>query len=356
MSQRGRDIIVGLTGIAGAAGIAFLTLIFGYAPGWLQDGYNVTLTMPHASGLQAGSRVRMSGKDIGRIDSVALRGPPAWGVIVAAKIDTLYDVPVAVLIGVESPILGGSPALSLEPRRGKTGNAAAFLVKDGSARLEITDEIPSLASRFAAELRSALKATVTDLRAELGRAQGNLDRLADAWVAVAEHLSALLEPRTPAMVDAADTGGLVGNLSTVLARADERLAELQLVLDGIAVWVNDPTLREQVRALAANANQLAGKLEHGVDRVTEIAQGTADSFDTLVAALVEVSDELSQAITGARTVLARVTDGKGTAARLLNDPAAYESMQDAFERLGLALEEMRMLVEKWQREGLPVKF
>jgi hypothetical protein len=31
-------------------------------------------------------------------------------------------------------------------------------------------------------------------------------------------------------------------------------------------------------------------------------------------------------------------------------------MNDAAERLGKTLDEIRMLVEKWQTEGLPVKF
>ncbi len=354
MSPRARDIIVGLTGITGVLGVGFLMMLFGYAPAWLQEGYQVTLTMPHASGLRAGSRVRMSGKDIGRIASVDLRGPPDWGVVVVAKIDVEHDVPTDAAISVEAPILGGSPALGLEPRRGVAG--AAFLAKDGTARLAITEPIPSLASRFAAELRSALKATVADLRSELSRAQGNLDRLSTAWIEVADHLSDLLEPRSPGTVDAAAPGEMMANLSTVVARADERLVALQSVLDGLSTWVNDDALRDQVGDLATNANALAVKLDGGVDRVTEIAAGAAASFDALVVALVAVSDELSGAIGNARAVLAKVSDGEGTASRMVNDPALYESMQDAFERLDLALEEMRMLVEKWQREGLPVKF
>ena len=53
-----------------------------------------------------------------------------------------------------------------------------------------------IASRFAAELRSGLKATVDDLREELSRSQGNLDRLTDAWVTVGAHLDVLLRPRS----------------------------------------------------------------------------------------------------------------------------------------------------------------
>ena len=351
MSNRARDIIVGLTGMVGVAGVAFLMVVFGYAPAWLEDGYDVTVTMPHASGLREGSRVRFSGKDVGRIKSVVLRGAPKWGVEVVAIIGAAHDVPAGVGISVESPILGGSPALALEPPRDSDGKT--FLPRDGTALLEVREAIPSLASHFAAELRSGLKATVDDLREELSRAQGNLDRLAGAWVSVAEHLDVLLAPKSPSEVDAT---GSVGNVSSVVARADARLAELEAVIAGMAAWVGDTALRESIGALAGNANRMTLKMYDGVDEVTATATDTARSLDTLVIALVTVSGELSQAISTARTVLGQVTHGEGTAGRVLRDPALYNSMQDAFERLSRALNEMRMLVEKWQREGLSVEF
>mgnify|MGYP003303712742 CR=1 FL=1 len=120
------------------------------------------------------------------IKAVVLRGAPKWGVEVVAIIGAAHDVPAGVGISVESPILGGSPALALEPPRDSDGKT--FLPRDGTALLEVREAIPSLASHFAAEWRSGLKATVDDLREELSRAQGNLDRLAGAWVSVAEHL------------------------------------------------------------------------------------------------------------------------------------------------------------------------
>ena len=148
----------------------------------------------------------------------------------------------------------------------------------------------------------------------------------------------------------------VGHDAQLLGRASQfrdrggRILDQAGAVGGVKPGTGDGARTQQ------RSGVLLVALHDGVDGVTATAREAARSFDTLVAALVAISDELSKAVAAARGVLGEVAEGKGTAGRVLRDPALYNSMQDAFERLGRALDEMRMLIEKWQREGLSVEF
>ncbi|MDP6059398.1 MAG: MlaD family protein, partial [Pirellulaceae bacterium] len=141
MSERIRNIIVGITMLLGIVGVAVMMLLFGYAPAWLDRGYSVTIQMNSASGLAVGSRVRMSGTDVGRVTSVRLAEPPNWGVVLEAMIKHDVRLPEGVRVSVESSILGGSPALTFEIPPQRDG---AMLPTDGRGRIEVKHDVPTL--------------------------------------------------------------------------------------------------------------------------------------------------------------------------------------------------------------------
>ena len=53
---------------------------------------------------------------------------------------------------------------------------------------------------------------------------------------------------------------------------------------------------------------------------------------------------------------AKASDGKGAMGKLLNDPALYDNLNDTAERIGQTADELKLLIEKWKAEGLPVQF
>ena len=93
MTERSRNVAVGLTAIAGLAGVCVLFLLFGYVPAWLEDGYDLRVRLTTASGLTEGSRVKLSGIDIGRVVGVSLEPPPQKGVIVTTLIHKGWSCP-----------------------------------------------------------------------------------------------------------------------------------------------------------------------------------------------------------------------------------------------------------------------
>ena len=345
MTERSRNISVGITAILGAVGLGVLLLMFGTLPALRHQRYNVTITLPSASGLNAGSRVRVAGIEVGRITKVQLAPPPVQGVLVNAGIDTTVDLPEGTAAVVSSPLLGGMAALDLyRPDQSKNPDApaAAMLPKDGSAKIE--GDAPSLTGTFSKELRGALQGPL----AEFERTAVSMRELSKKWSEVAENIAALTAQRAPADVDASD-GKLLGNFATVLARADQRLAEMQKTIDGINEWVADQKFRQDIQQTAANAREMSERMKVVVDEAGQ-------NFERLTKRYIAVADDMSASIASMRAAIDQARQGQGTVGKMLNDPALFNNLNDASARLNKALDEFKLLLEKWKAEGLPVQF
>ncbi|NJL31281.1 MAG: MCE family protein, partial [Phycisphaerales bacterium] len=195
MSERTRNVIVGITSLLGLGGLVFLLTIFGYLPGWMEDGYIVHVQLKSASGLSIGSRVLMNGIDIGRVTVVGLEntatGPK---VSVGVRIRPDVGVPAGVRVRAEAPFIGGSPTLAfdashLDPRQPDYSKLIAPLPLDGTAVIvgETFNPLGELAEQF----RTAL----AEPSRSFEKVADNFEKLSNEWVLVAQNLNAVLEPR-----------------------------------------------------------------------------------------------------------------------------------------------------------------
>lgn len=320
MNERTRNLIVGITTVAGLVGLIYLLTIVGGLSQAFEGGYQLTIELPTAAGLHVDSRVQYNGIDIGRIESVRFQDAPKTGVVVTAMITEMnVELPDDVSARIVSPILGGSASAHLirEP-----GPVSGYLPADGSA--VVTGEAAVDFSAVAQQM-----ARLTD------QFQG----LSHEWTLVGENINLLVEQRS---LDAVDDGQVAGNLATVLARADARLADLKQAIEGVNQYVNDPQLRDDVRTTAANARELSQRFN--------------DSVEALRARYIAVADDLSTTIQSMQKLADNTLEGGGTFGKLMNDPALYENLNDASQRLKAAIDDVRLLVEKWKAEGLPVQF
>jgi phospholipid/cholesterol/gamma-HCH transport system substrate-binding protein len=331
MKENTVNLIVGATTISGLLGLAWLMTEIGGLAESLEGGYSVTITTPDASGLHKDSRVTYSGIDIGRIESVDFQERPMTGVIAIALITTDdLELPDDVSVVIQNPLLGGSATAALI--RGP-GPVSGYLPIDGSAA--ITGEPAVDFSKVAEELRNALGGPMEEFK----KISDNFDELSHEWTLVGENINQLVELRS---TDVVDGGEETGNLATVLARADQRLAELEAAIDGVNLYVNDEELRSDVRAAAANSRELTQRFN--------------DSMDTLRTRYVAVADDISSAIESIQKLSNKTLEGGGTFGKMVSDPALYENLNDASERLKAAIDDVRLLVEKWKAEGVPVQF
>lgn len=330
--ERGRNIAVGITSLAGLAGLLALLFLFGYVPAFLEEGYTVEVHYPRAGGLHPGSAVRLDGIDIGSVESVKLKRPAGSGVVVTARLQPDILLPEGVHATVASHIFGGAAAVELiVDDAEKLGNGS--LPTDGSAI--IPGEVGSIESRFASELKSA----IAEPSQRFAAMQEDFHRLSNTWSDVAENLRTLTAPADPEAVDAGDAEP---TLASVVARADTRLSEMQAAIDGLNAWFGDEQLREDARATMANSAEASAKLNA--------------SIATIEKRIVKLTDDLAVVTAAVNQAVAKANDGDGTVGKLLNDPALYDNLNDSAERLQKAIDEARLLLEKWKSEGVPVQF
>ena len=354
MTETGRHIAVGLTTLAGLVGLAVMSVLFGGVPDLLQPGYIVTLRLPEASGLTRDSRVHLSGIDIGKVMEVKLAQPPDTGVVATLKIQEQYRVPADGQFKVaQASLIGGSPLVTIDAPPPDPQTPTTFLPTDGSA------EVRGQAASMVSDLAKQLEESLAEPMAKLNEVTANFADLSKAWTRVGNNLGDLTDARRPEDVDAGD---LPANLASTLARADQRLKEMREILQGINSWASDPDLRANIKATAANAEQLTAKAVKSVDKV----DATIDNANTAVTNATnrlneladkygKAADELTTTIASLRQTIELARKGDGTVGKMLNDPALYNNLNDTVERMGTALEEMKRMFEKWQKEGLPVK-
>jgi ABC-type transporter Mla subunit MlaD len=325
MDERQRNVAVGLTAAVGLGGLILLLMLFGWVPGWLEGGYVVTVEMRHAGGIHEGSRVQLNGIDVGEVKSVELVQPTNHGVKAVVQIADELRLPQNVKVEISGPLFGGGSTMHFVTQDGH-GEPMEFLPMDGSAVVQ-------------GEISSPLGSALAGPMSQINRLADSFETLSSEWTAVGKNLNELVQPRGPEAVDA---GEAAGNLSSVIARVDTRLAELKEVLEGIDRYVNDEKLHEDVTVTAAKVRQLSETVGGSVEAVRD--------------RYVAVADDIAGAVASMRKLVDQTRQGEGTVGKFMTDPALYNNLNDAAQRLQVALDEMRLLVAKWKAEGLPVQF
>ncbi len=323
MNDRRQNIAVGLTALLGISGLIFLLLLFGYLPDIIRGGYLVQVELNQTPGLNPGGIVTYRGLEVGVVKDVQLKTPPAIGVVATLNINKGIKLPANVTAVLEGSVFGTNAQLALyaEPWPEADG-PLKLLPTDGSAVVSGTS---SSAVETFAELTAQIKSLSTE------------------WTQVGRNLNALLEIHNP---DDVDKGDMLANASTVIIRLDQRLAELKKVMAGVDRYVNDDQLLADFKATAANARDLTGKLNEQLPQdITALRQR-----------YIALADDLSAAVASTKDAIDAARRPDGTLGKMLLDPALYDNMNDAFIRLQTAIDEMRLLIEKWKAEGLPVQF
>lgn len=335
MSERNRNVIVGLTGILGLVGLGYLIIIFGEVPAWVADTYPLQIHLNDASGIASGTRVRLNGIDVGFVDGVEMKTPSYEGVVIHCRIEADRRIPVTSSPLAVAGLLGGAAQLNIKSRPPTDGSTAeVFLPTDGTATLigtasSITDTFGEIAGRLEGDLRKQLES--------FGTVSEKIVQLADQYIILGDQLSGLMEEQDLAAVDA---GTAQANIRTVIARADEDLRELKTTLKHLNSFV-DEEMRAEVKGAISEVRGLTGDAREKLAILT-------DRF-------VSVTDELNKSLQNTNALLEQGRTGEGTVGKLLSDPELYNALVDSAQRLTDTLNELKLLIQKWKAEGLPVK-
>ena len=328
MKESARNALVGLTAIAGLVILGYLVIIFGQVPQWVTPSYPLAVHLDDASGIASGTRVRLNGIDVGFVESVELKTPSYLGVIVRCEIHEGRRIPANATALATAGLLGGAAQLNIRAERPPSGEEESFLATDGSA--EMQGKMSDLGGQIT-EVATRLESTLSVQLEKFGR-------MADEFTAAAREVRTLLEPQDLAAVESGDSQG---NLRTLIAHADQRIMDMRETIDNFNALL-DEQMREEVKGAVAD--------------VRGLTRDAREKLSVLSDRVVNLSDELSTTLATTNALLSEARQGRGTLGRLVQDPQLYNALTDTAHRMTDTLNEIKLLIQKWKAEGLPVQF
>lgn len=273
-SKRRDDVLVGLLLlVATAIGLGGTIWI---ARGGLSKGYPMYARFPWGAGLKQGQAVLLGGVQIGFVDDVKLI--PDGTITVTMRLQKEHQVPMGTTASVRPSGIFGDQLIALEPEIGRDGY------------MSMGDTIP------------------------VGHGTPGTEELLTKGDSLAANAIALTdEARNQFVTD----GGMkeVRHMVTDLARL---VAQLSAVT--VAQSAELTRTHEQLRHTLASID--SAKVDSSVTNLRAMTAG----FERL-------SQELRETNHRVQAVVDKVTDGNGTAGRLVNDPAVYARVDTLLARI-----------------------
>jgi phospholipid/cholesterol/gamma-HCH transport system substrate-binding protein len=345
MTERVRNMAVGLTVILALCGLCGMIILFGKAPAFARGGYLLTINLPAAGGVGTGSEVQLNDITIGRVTSVNLPTDPRQGVQVYGRINHSRLIPQNVSATVGSRGLGGSAYIKMYPSSGGPGQG--YLPTDGTATIQgqLTPYGGLLGSETSMDLGKIAESFQT-----FSRLADNLnDVLLGKVSATAPGGLATATASAPA------TGGAGGE---GLANA---IIKLNRILDGLGSVVNSQDNQTNLQASLANLRKTTeqaaatmGKIQKFAQEATSTAQRTGQRVDELAVQLNDDAARLAKLLTALNQVADKLARGEGTAGKLINDPALYNELVDSVRQLSKTLSELQATLRTWREKGVDI--
>jgi len=268
MTDRKRNLLVGLFVLAGMGCLATLIVLFGESRGLFRQRYIVQARFKQVAGVREGTDVTLAGVWVGSVQKVELAEPtrPAEGTMVFLDIDHRYTIPQGSIATVVPPIMG-QPTINIVPPVA----GGPPLPRDG------TGVIGGI-------LKSPLD-TVIDpkMLATLEKTTAQIGILAEALTPAARAVEELLKKRTIEEVDGSATRAekVVANLYTAVERLDTVLKHIDMVLGDPAVQSNLKQALDNFRLASEEAKKAVASLKdfgQEARRTAERAGQTLISF------------------------------------------------------------------------------
>ncbi|MEO0512340.1 MAG: MlaD family protein [Planctomycetota bacterium] len=301
-----RDFATGVTAILGLLLIGWLLLQFGELANvgrkWQQFG----IVSDSASGLSSVARVTLNGVTVGNVTELV--NEPDGRVRVKVRVQDGVYLPEDFEAHVDAAFVGEA-TLDL---RSASGESVAAVPGEGEV---YERDLITLAE---------------SLREEFAGPAGNLEEVTDAAVSLAATYEELGK----------EAVALTARVRESLERFDETATAAR---EGLT------TVTEEARQ---TAQTLREETSRGVDALTSVSTSTAETLAVARGTMREADDVLA----AVRDLARAATDGPGTLARLLKDPALHNNLVTLTEELDQTLVEVRLTLEQFREEGVSVGF
>lgn len=318
MSPYRRNVLVGITVLAALAMLGWMMLRFGAALVWpFAPRYmEVRLRSDRGDGLADGSPMFYKGVQAGRVRSVT-RSPDGMYVLINAQLFESPPLPANLHGEIRlSSLIGGQTGVHME----LTGPMP-------EGRLAPGDQLDA---RYAADL---LPPELIELARELRDATRQFRE------------------------------------SNLINHLDDQVQHLGKVLDSFQQIIDDPKMREDLKASLANirsmtekTDRIAGRLEKLSDEASETLTQARGAIGRTENELVGLSHQIGERLTQFgrladqfQSITGKIDQGQGTAGQFVNDPKLYEALVDTAREMRATVTDLRRLVQQWEQEGVSLK-
>ncbi len=342
MTERTRNVAVGLTALGAILGLAYMVLLFGDLPGFAYRGWPLRLRFDEVGSLEPGGEVRLNGIRIGTVAEVALADDPRRGADVRCRIDRDVRIPAGAVATIGRRGLGGGAYIRLTTPA--PDGPLAWLATDGTATLQGADTGGGLLGpEFATQLDA-----VAEGFASFSRLADNLNAVlatADQGGPPAEGLAGTIQRLNSAL----DGIGQIANDPDNQANLNAALDNLRRTSGQAAEAIGEFT------AMVRQARRTFATLDDGVADMSDAAARVGTRADTLAGKLIDDADRLGRLLGELHRAAARLDASDGAAGRLLNDPALYTNLLESTDTLNRTLAELEAMLIQWRAEGVKLK-
>jgi ABC-type transporter Mla subunit MlaD len=289
----------------------------------------IRCTFPEGVLLKPGSAVRIGGKQVGSVETVAPREKGQPGVGIGLRLQKGTIVPARTQIIATKPGVGEA---------GVEFRPCPYLTTDGKAEVNGVVKAPELLPED----------LMTDFREAMGKF-GQLD-------AILNNVQEFTDPRTLKDVEA----GKQMNLWTVLEQVQRSAKTMQ-------VQMEKPT--GEIGGLIADARKAAQALQKAMEKAAKtldtvdeagktIQQGgkkvnaLVTKGDAFIAKLAKDTDEAKKLVQNLNALVTDVRSGKGTFGKLVTDDELHRALVTLIENLKTTTDNINRLAVMWRQEGV----
>jgi phospholipid/cholesterol/gamma-HCH transport system substrate-binding protein len=379
-----REVRVGLLLLVALAVAAGSIFVLGEKSNLFKSKNRYHVELKSASGLKQGNPVELDGVDVGVVKKIVLpRDPNQAEIQIWIEVDRSYadrirgpqgGQKMATEAGRSEPeskariktlgllgakfveISSGSPRFPVIPAEGEIPAAAPTnvdaLIASGEDVMDnvvaISHSLNTILGRM--ERGEGLLGELTSSSESGGRLRDSLLHTADSLDRIATKVDSGQGPLPRLLNDRA----MGDQLASSLDRFEALLAKAEGVEGALPALLNDPGMRTRVDDTLASLSQASRDL-HQLTAAYEQGQG-------LVPKLVKddeygkrVSEQLQQLVEHLNEVSRKLSQGDGTASKLINDPQVYDGVKDILVGVNES-RLLRWLIRNRQKAGIEKRY
>lgn len=323
MTDRQLQFRVGLFVLIALGLIGVMVFQFGELSAWWQKSYQLAVHFESASGIHAGSPVKMSGLTIGEVREVAL-DEQHGGIGVIIDIKEQYVLKSDAKAMLSTSLLGDSVIEFTPGTRGERLQPGTML----------EGQLPSDPFSIVNKLDSKLSTTLA-----------SFEQTSAEWRKVGQNLNGLLDTNR-------------GHLNEVVERAATALQEFSETMQSANKLLGDPQTQANLRQTLAALPELAAETKQTISLARRTLESAQKNFDNLQ----DVTDPLAKSagpmmvkldrtltnldqLSSELAVLSRLAAKEdGSLRKLASDPELYRNLNRSAETLSILLTNLEPVV------------